>query len=254
MKPSICFALFVLLTATPSAAIDPCSVCQCQGTSISCSFVNLKSIEGFIFPNTTTSIDLSFNNIYFIPAGIFDVCASSLESLTLSYNELYELPTGLFGSNMTSLVSFDSSFNHLNTTLPSDLFSLTLNLIKVTLAANEIPEIPGGLFSRLINLTSLNLAENELLEIKADQFTGLGNVTELYFQRNQLKSIAPGAFVPLKNVSTLLFGSNEEVGPVSKAGFSSLVPHLKRLSTPYVVSCNRGGSPVTVLGQLVCEV
>jgi Leucine-rich repeat (LRR) protein len=246
-------AVCALLCVASTGALDACSICSCSGSVVDCNQRNLISINGWTWPAGTTKIDLTYNEIFTIPPGIFDPVASTLNYLDFNHNNITILQGSVFGTSMIALNTIDLTYNNLHS-LPAGLFDKTGSLINLGMNYNNIVSIPGGLFKNLWFLEFLDISYNEILHIVVDQFTGLGKVTTLNFSYNNVKGAIPqGTFTPLSSIQTLDFSYNSGVTPLKKGQIEQLHT-LTSLSTPYFYCSDWPGSKsVYILGALVCE-
>ena len=120
------------------------------------SFNNLTTLPAGVFDglHVMRDLDLSFNNLTTLPASVFD--GLHVRDLGLSSNKLMTLPAGVFdGLRVRDL---DLSFNNL-TTLPAGVFD-GLRVRDLDLSSNKLMTLPAGIFDGLRVDDILELSRN----------------------------------------------------------------------------------------------
>jgi Leucine-rich repeat (LRR) protein len=178
------------------------------------------------------TLDLSYNELTFIPENWAVSKLRRLQQLNLQHNNISEL-NGETLAGLNSLRILNLSYNHLEQ-LPSTLFYGSRELREIYLQNNELYELPHGLFHRLEQLLILDLSQNQLTSHHIDNGTFAGLIRlivlnlshnaltkidsktfrELYFlqilnlRNNSIGYIDDNAFLPLYNLHTLNLAEN----------------------------------------------
>ncbi|CAH1772213.1 unnamed protein product [Owenia fusiformis] len=189
----------------PYACPYPSEECTCHWKELNCSFqglvmlpVGLKeeikvsefhlSGNNLILNNETfekwgklTYLDLSRNNLSYIPAGVF--------------KQLWRLQELNLGDNYISSIT-QGSFTGLS------------SLSKLTLGGNSISSIQRSGFSGLSSLGILDLRHQNLTAVHADSFQGLRQLRNLDLSYNRITHISDGAFNGLQDLLKLTISHN----------------------------------------------
>ncbi|XP_058790031.1 leucine-rich repeat-containing protein egg-6-like [Phymastichus coffea] len=214
-----------------------------------------KSKLGFldVVPATLTAIDLAYN-------GIENLNASSLSSVTrlrLDGNQFVRLcgksycsEAVLMLEGVTNLRWLSASNNAL-TSVDSDAFDDTANIVHLDLSHNKINSIQKGTFEKLeelkylslednllktipelCNLESLRhlqLAKNFLPAVNSDSFCQIENLTFVDLSDNKIKFVEEGALDKLVHLEILKLSNN-----LLTTFSSSWLERLKNLRSLYV--------------------
>ncbi|XP_029636376.1 leucine-rich repeat transmembrane neuronal protein 4 [Octopus sinensis] len=173
--------------------------------------VDNKAFEGL---SNLIHLDLSHNLI----ANIDDIFYTlhKLEFLDLSWNQVYSLPSGIFksqgklntlildGNNMQNIYSYSfqwlRSLLHLSLSncqlfsIATDLFTITRNLISLDLSSNGLTKpLMLNILRSLPNLRTLSLYNNTIYKLEENQFSGI-NLDTLNLSRNNLRQIFDETF------------------------------------------------------------
>lgn len=148
------------------------------------SFAAIADLEGLQYATGLTFLDLSFNRLSSLPAGIFDRL-SNLQELILHNNR------------RSSQIS----------TLPTGIFDKLTNLTRLDLSGNNIETLPPGIFDRLSKLTQLNLSNNGLKTLP-DGFANLAALEQLELASNSLSALPASLVVKLPTLKGLSIHTN----------------------------------------------
>ncbi|XP_067417251.1 toll-like receptor 7 [Emydura macquarii macquarii] len=111
-------------------------------------------------------LDISFNNLDFIPGKVIDTLPKSLRNLSIAYNNLYDFPWDQMGT-LGSLEFLDLSNNALET-LTTGFYSK--NLTTLNLSYNKLKSLHEKFFSNFSSLSFLNLNHNMIKLIDDTSF------------------------------------------------------------------------------------
>lgn len=134
------------------------------------------------FPDTRTTLNLSYRGIKNLPAAIGQF--KNLKELNLWCSDLGTLPPEI--GQLKNLEVLDLSFNKLST-LPSEIGQLK-NLKRLYLSHNELETLPSEI-GQLKNLEELDLSYNEL-ETLPPEIGQLKNLKRLNLKYDQLSNIS----------------------------------------------------------------
>lgn len=178
-------------------------------------------------------LDLSSNNIWSVPDGLF--CPlKKIMFLNLSHNEIHDLLTLHFSVSLSthrskmcgvSLVEVDLSHNKL-INFPPAMFS-ALGLLKVlNLSRNEMSSLADRSFEGLSSLTYVDLSDNKLSSLPPELFTETIRLKEIHLRNNSINVLAPGIFSVLSELVVLDMSSNDLnshwIGSATFAGLHKL--------------------------------
>jgi Leucine-rich repeat (LRR) protein len=178
------------------------------------------------------TLDISYNQISFIPENWAVSKFRRLQQLNLQHNNISEL-TGETLAGLNSLRILNLSHNLLEQ-LPNTLFYGSRELREIYLQNNKIYDLSHGIFHRLEQLLILDLSQNQLTSHNIDNGTFAGLIRlivlnlsnnaltkidsktfhELYFlqilnlRNNSIGYIDDNAFLPLYNLHTLNLAEN----------------------------------------------
>eukprot|EP00898_Chlorokybus_atmophyticus_P008531 jgi/Chlat1/867/Chrsp107S01337 len=212
------------------------------------------------------TLDLSWNNLQAVPAGLFPRVAKNLRTLNLSYNELanslYFLPDSL--PSLSSLLSLRAAHNRL-TSVPHELrnFALlkTLDLShnninrlgrtvgtlegveEIRMGGNKVPAMPRDI-GKLRKLRVLELANNRLTALPSD--IGLCTALEhLDLSHNSLGAIPKELSHCLHLRLLLLSGNKLKLLPPDLGYLTSLqvldASHNALVALVMTVTAGKGG-------------
>lgn len=161
-------------------------------------------------------LDLSRNNIWSIPDGLF--CPlKKIKFLNLSHNEIHDLLTFHFSVSLSthrskmcgvSLVEVDLSHNKL-INFPPAMFS-ALNLLKVlNLSRNEMNSLADRAFEGLASLSYVDLSDNKLSSLPPELFIETTRLKEIHLRNNSINVLAPGIFSYLNELIVLDMSYND---------------------------------------------
>ena len=169
---SICLVLIIQLCRA--------SVLECDYSSGSCNVVSISDV-------TSANEQISIAGK---PAGFQDPATYSLGFISPS--KLNYVPTGLFWifPNIQSFSMQSVSLNNLVT----DAFTNAGNMVSLTIAENNFPDLPASFCPSCINVTSLNLMTNNIVNVDAEAFKGLQFVNYVMLRDNKITCIPPGLF------------------------------------------------------------
>ncbi|XP_037940376.1 toll-like receptor Tollo [Teleopsis dalmanni] len=179
-------------------------------------------------------LDLSFNNIRFIPDGM--VCPLKvLKYLNMSFNEIKDLSSFRFSASITSrkfhicgssLISLDVSSNKISI-FPSAILSGLSFLKYLNLSRNNINFVADRAFEALFSLSVLDLSDNHLTSLPPELFAETKLMKELYVKNNSINILAPGLFNHLHELRLLDLSMNslnsQWVNPETFIGLRQLI-------------------------------
>lgn len=179
-------------------------------------------------------LDLSSNNIWSIPDGLF--CPlKKIMFLNLSHNEIHDILTFHFSVSLSthrskmcgvSLVEVDLSHNKL-INFPPAMFS-ALSLLKVlNLSRNEMSSLADRSFEGLSSLTYVDLSDNKLSSLPPELFIETTRLKEIHLRNNSINVLAPGIFSVLRELVVLDMSFNDLnshwIGSATFAGLEKLM-------------------------------
>jgi Leucine-rich repeat (LRR) protein len=157
-----------------------------------------------------TSINLNFNEIKTLPAGIFEKCGELTElmlmgnGMTTIYNDALK--------GLVKLGSLELQSNNI-TTLDPNMFTPIFALKTLNLESNQISSFPLDIFTRLTQLNELNLRSNKFSSWSINRETLTHQLNVLYLAGNEIKTVEPTAFASFPALKTLSIGSLIETVP-----------------------------------------
>ncbi|XP_070545787.1 leucine-rich repeat-containing G-protein coupled receptor 5-like [Ptychodera flava] len=194
---------------------DGCPIqfdCSCNSGSdrswsvtVDCSGKNLTHVPPGIGPNTTM-LDLSANNISFLPARAFEHLPHLME-LRLADNKLSDLPASAF-QGLHRLKILKLQINRM-TTVPADALQDLPNLVNLHLDANDLRDVPAHSFQGLHSLRHLWLESNFLTEVPVEAINRCPSLEAITLALNNITSIPDNAFVNLTRLMVLLLNDNQ---------------------------------------------
>ncbi|XP_059470097.1 toll-like receptor Tollo [Neocloeon triangulifer] len=171
-----------------------------------------------------TSLDLSENNMWTMPRGVF--CPlTALRSLNLTRNRLREVNHLQFSTKGcgTNLVELDVSNNSLEA-LPPEVLSNLSTLKRLRLQGNGVSFVADKALMGLVALEELNLADNKVSSLPPELFSDARAVRHVRLENNSISVLAPGLFNGLEQLLVLNLGQNELASEwVNGATFTGLV-------------------------------
>lgn len=179
-------------------------------------------------------LDLSQNNIWVIPNGVF--CGlHNLEVLNLTRNRIRNVASLKFNGPSDSgdkcggnLKVLDLSNNSVDTIPPESLLNL-IRLRELYLNGNGMTSLPDRALEGLVSLTMLRLNNNKLVHLPPELFSDKKDLKELYLQNNSINVLAPGLFNDLTQLLVLDLSNNELTSEwVNSATFTGML-HLVHL-------------------------
>lgn len=171
--------------------------CRCLQTTVSCTLQKLTTIPRV--PDNTTVLDLRFNEIMDIPAGIFE-----------------NLP------NLNTLILNDNQIKYLQ----KDAFRGCWNLKLIYLFKNQIERIEPGAFDNLAKLEHLYLHYNYLTEIRKGTFNNLPALQKISLQNNDIRRIEFDAF---RNIGPAMRLQMNTKALECTCNLMWLIEHIKKL-------------------------
>ncbi|XP_055383501.1 toll-like receptor Tollo [Condylostylus longicornis] len=163
-------------------------------------------------------LDLSENNIWTIPDGVF--CPLKiLNNLNISNNLIQDITNFRFSSRNVntmrkskicgeSMLEIDLSYNKI-ASLQTSILSALSRLRRLNLKHNELNFIADRAFEGLMSLSFVDLSQNKLQNLPPDLFSETRYIREIYLQNNSMNVIAPGLFVDLAELLVLDLSNNE---------------------------------------------
>ena len=161
-------------------------------------------------PKETTELNLSYNQIQYIPSGAFKNLPNCTE-LNLSSNKIQDIPSGAF-KNLSSCTELNMGKNRL-THIRTLIFDGLSSLEDLDLRSNQISDIDPGSFFRLLQCTHLWLPYNQLTYLGAETFKGLVSLDLLDLYSNQISFIEDGTFSHLPRIRVIYLSNNNLVTP-----------------------------------------
>ncbi|XP_023230823.1 chaoptin-like [Centruroides sculpturatus] len=147
-------------------------------------------------------LDLSANNIVFIPTNTF-AYMQKLKFLNLNHNLLTEITPDHFQYvNNPNLEILKISFNKIKN-LKQHTFSNLRNLKYLELNDNNIQFIESFSFVNLHSITHINLEGNKIEELESESFQNLIEIKSLNFAYNEMENLNIDAFNQVGTMSTL---------------------------------------------------
>ncbi|XP_063242525.1 toll-like receptor 6 [Bacillus rossius redtenbacheri] len=209
------------------------------------------SPESFAPVRQLERLDLSYNNIWSFPAGIF--CAlTNLVSLNASRNRLQDIsemgfrekaapPQRLVSTqdeapgheppspSVSSACSLDvqlldASFNHF-VLMPTNGFSALRRLRELYLHGNEISMVGDRALGGLKDLQVFDISDNKVVALPPELFKDCAPVIkEIYLQNNSISMLAPSLFASLDHLMALDLSRNHLTSAwVNSGTFSGLI-------------------------------
>lgn len=164
----------------------------------------LSTLQARVFANCTKleRIEIwdSLNNIS--REAFFGL--KNLVNLDLSYNKIASLEAGVFDHN-PALSFIDLSWSKL---IRFEPFTFTASVVTLWLHQNPIKEIDESIFANAHALTDLGLNQCEIRTIHPDAFKNTEKLMFLSLQSNRLESFASGTFTSLINLESIYLSSN----------------------------------------------
>jgi Leucine-rich repeat (LRR) protein len=158
-------------------------------------------------PNTTITLDVSYNNISHLTAALFaNKGMSQLTYLFIYNNAITNIDAEAFGS-LTNLKSLFIGMNHL-TYIQRDTFAHNTKLEELDLHGNNISLEDEGPFHSLISLSVLNLARCNLKSIPKGIFQKTVKLSKLDMSNNKLTHIDDHVFENLESLKFLNLSAN----------------------------------------------
>ncbi|BBH52642.1 leucine-rich repeat domain-containing protein [Fluviispira sanaruensis] len=163
---------------------------------------DLSPITGFVSLN---SLNLSDNNISYLPHGIFDKL-SNLKWLILRKNNLKSIPKDAF-RNLNKLEMIWLMENQISN-LPLGTFDHNPNLNWISLYNNELSYIDPGLFNKVTKLQSIELSNNNFLYFPLD-LSHFKNLYSFEINDNFIQEIPENAFNENTELVNIGFSGNK---------------------------------------------
>ena len=214
-----------------------------------CPFVNLRTLNltgnslldlasfGLIDPATgrlclqeLQQLDLSFNQLEFVPETSGVAALRNLQVLNISSNHISEIAELAF-SALRRLFVLDISGNRLRT-LPGRMFRDSDELRELRLANNGLMELPAGLFKLLSKLLVLDISGNQLTSetLTGETFADLIRVMVLDLSNNRLRRLSASTFQNQYSLQVLSLEGND-LETIEEGAFATLYNlHTLRLS------------------------
>ena len=153
-----------------------------------------------------TFLDISYNELMFLPNGIFDN-QLELEYLKLNNNYLSSLPVHVF--NFTSQLTYlEISFNLFHIAFENSIFSDLQNVVYMGLRNANIQVLSNNALSFLSYLKNLNLKYNDISALDSNVFSNLESVTDITLGHNKLSRIGRNVFEFTFNLRRLALDHN----------------------------------------------
>ena len=157
------------------------------------------------------SLDLSWNNMWTLPARIF--CdLSALQTLNVSHNRMPDLlDLSLDGDETlcpTPLHVLDVSYNQL-TVLPSGGLKSARHLRALHLNRNAIRLVDADSLHPLDQLETLDLSANQITSLPAALFQTTPSLRQLDLSNNSLADLGGRLLAPLRHLEVLILSNNQ---------------------------------------------
>ncbi|CAH1250431.1 TLR3 [Branchiostoma lanceolatum] len=196
--------------ATGSSQICPFSISFAfEGLTsvyhLNLSYNELEHVESGCLPENVTVLDLTHNNIRYMPRSIFYV--RTLQYLDLSHNGMTYDPGNLISdksSNLKALMMDNNAFGRIDETFMKGFIKLKT----LVLSHNHIRVIKGGNFQWLVQLTHFALSHNYINTVASSAFQGLSRLQFLDLSYNQIQNITASTFEGLGNLTHLQLAAN----------------------------------------------
>ncbi|ESO99179.1 hypothetical protein LOTGIDRAFT_142042, partial [Lottia gigantea] len=200
--------------------------CICMDKEMNCEHQNFTELPSFI-DNTLTKFRLSWNNLNAsISADTFHEF-TRLTYLDLSHNNLHFLPENSFKS-LWRLSTLNLA-NNVLTEIRNETFLGLGNLRQLFLSGNKIRYIHPDSFVGLSHLRTLDLSNQDINIIPQNAFNGLRNVYNLNLSNNHIEYVSDGAFNGLTKLY-LLDLSHNAINLIEENVFHG-IPNLRTLHT-----------------------
>ncbi|OBZ86570.1 Plant intracellular Ras-group-related LRR protein 5 [Choanephora cucurbitarum] len=160
-------------------------------------------------PSTLQTLNLSFNQLTFVPDTLVHHPPRYLTHLHLSGNTLQTLPPLFLSVGYTYLVSLDLHTCHL-TQLSDDFFhrlGRCTEFKRLNLAINHLKALPSTL-GQVTSLQWLNLNDNQLQQVPPTM-TNLTELVKLGLVQNQIESLPPFLFLRMLQLQKLDLRRNQ---------------------------------------------
>ncbi|KAK4296125.1 hypothetical protein Pmani_031357 [Petrolisthes manimaculis] len=156
-------------------------------------------------------LDLSTNNVWELPPGVFCHLAN-LKQLNLSYNHLQDLSQLGFGEGETSCRSdvslLDLSHNDVTVVGAGALRGLA-RLHRLLLQHNDLAKLDDNALQGLASLHTLDISHNRLVALPDDAFLHTPELMNCHARNNSLSRLAPGLFRGLVHLVELDLAYND---------------------------------------------
>uniref|UniRef100_T1ITW7 TIR domain-containing protein n=1 Tax=Strigamia maritima TaxID=126957 RepID=T1ITW7_STRMM len=180
-------------------------------------FFNEYSKDIFVGLDALRMLDLDFNQIEYLPFGIFSDLIS-LKLLSIQHNRIESLPSGIFNS-LTSLQSLFLSNNMLQGVTNADSFAGLNKLRSLILLGNNIKLLRNTTFKHVPNIVIMSLDSNQISYIEEGTFDVFKNLINLTISGNNISE--------MKSVFTAVkFGLNLADNKIRVFEFTSINSQL----------------------------
>lgn len=155
----------------------------------------------------------------------------TLQTLTISGTAMSYLPDHALFSLSSNLLFVSLADNQLEF-ISRDAFTKLITVQTLDLSGNMLHRIHGGLFYSLINLQRLDLSHNQLYSVSSSNFLGLNNLIELNLDSNDIHHLdgidlprnGADIFVRDNPLLDVLWDSRSSIGTLDMSGH-----HIKQL-------------------------
>ncbi|XP_038053125.1 uncharacterized protein LOC119725675 [Patiria miniata] len=188
--------------------------CRCHGYSVECDGIAWSASVASLLPNKARLIKLkslqhsegtrrrrdvieTAETILHFDLGDFPYLAN----LDIPHNGIREIPSGIF-KNSTNLLKLSLAFNQIHH-LEQHTFQGLRRLVFLNLTGNPLTLIDRGAFIDLNVLPSLELSDLPIDTLVEEMFQGLDSLENLSLYGSSLVNIEPRAFVGLGNLNML---------------------------------------------------
>ena len=220
---------------------------QLQSLFLNGNYLNTTAIinSSFSMLPTLTELDITLNQISYLPQNFSAMLPVMLNSLSIGGNDcipriltrefMQYFPFRLFslsfefshiikisgGSflDFSSLKILDFTFNSLNV-LNEDVFDGLSQLTELYLGFNKL-RLNEGMFSKLNQLSVLDLSANQLSNLSKGIFNGLSQLEIFYFDSNEINILNEGVFSGLNQLYDLELYNNK-LSIIGEGAFSGL--------------------------------
>ncbi|XP_022097833.1 uncharacterized protein LOC110983144 isoform X2 [Acanthaster planci] len=214
--------------------------CKCRGYSLKCDGVSWSKSVAALLPTQARLIKLTslrHHEELGAPDTVLHFAPGDFPYLALLYlpcNGIKEIPGGLFNKS-SNLLKLSLAFNQI-THLRRLTFHGLRRLVFLNLTGNPVSLIDPGAFIGLSVLSHLNLTGLPLNTLTEGLFEGLESLKHLYLRGLSLNTIQPSTFVGLSDLNTLDI-RHTSIDSVSESMFVGLENLRTLYSDRYIFCC-----------------